>query len=1025
MNKLLTACFAVVLLAGRLPGGEPDTGRWRLAFQDTFQRKKPGSDWEMFLGSGKIVDGRLHITGSNATAMVNRSFAPDVRVVFEAEADPSLPPCDVACGLAGNTVMGYGYLLQFGGNNNQVNQIICPLRNRAQPRRLQIDRKPPFRIEHGKLYLCEAVKEGPRITYKVNGVRILDVKDQNILGGPNLDHVSIVTWNGLFIDNVRIYDRVEPAPGGPVFIQDPAVLDFGYRWKNRVLTYEGEAALPPALNRAVKAYNARDYQGAYNLFKSVTPPTIESVVGLSYVLGDLTYRESVDDQREAAALAMNVAERHPDDPGMKAFAALSEWFSRVNLVSRDRQNTERIHAVGPADNPFYFKTQLFRARYQLAAAKESGWIRHRKQANALFKSLQKRWPDHTGIAQILGDRIPWGKELIRPESEGPPWARHLQEGLARSHAVMNWWFTVRQTADGQLGGGWGDDVELMRSWGMPACITTAGETAVAGIQRLADGVWTHVLNEMEPTVPSDDFGDVEHSAEPAADTHPLMLLLRYGDPEYVERNMKVAGIYRNVAMGINERGGLQFKSCEYNLTSVNLDPSAAGQNIYHARAMRHCVWLAWLGLPDAQALLLRWAGTLRDAAMAEIGPKPPGYMPFTLFWPSGSIYPPNDRFWLDPKAHYYGTHADKLWKYHNALFSAYFVSRDHSFLEPIDRMMDMAAASPGTMAYDAKLPRDHHKNLLADFSRQASRRVSILHHWLTGSTVHDGSGLSLPLRISLDHDIDRAADEFKRALSRLRYNWELLTEEVLQTDRMDIPGAPVIYGAYTGGVSDLLEDALIPTVAVTWDTPDLNFAALVMSATKKRLRVLVYNFRKETTRIGLRPWLLLPGTYLLSCGESSSRGTRPIAWEKPRLITGIARGTPVYVHVPSHKTWLIDMRLQKSGGRSPLLPDLAVHRRDVRATSDGFIVTVHNIGSAEAGPFDVTLEAESKGCWLEVARVHVAGLPKITDFQPVRRSLRLGTKTGEDNGISYRISVDPAGQVTEANDGNNIVILKH
>ncbi len=691
----------------------------------------------------------------------------------------------------------------------------------------------------------------------------------------------------------------------------------------------------------------------------------------------------------------------------------------VTLASRDKQNTERIHAVGPANNPFYYKNQLFRARYQLAMAQESGWERNRMLAMEIFLALKNLWPDHAGIAQLTGAKVPWGTALIRPASEGPPWARYLQEGLARSHAVMRWWFTERQAPDGQLGGGWGDDVELMRSWGMPAAITTAGETAVAGIQRLADGVWKDVLNEMEPGESSEGFGDVEHGAEPAADTHPLMLLLRYGDPAYVERNMKTARIYHDVAMGINERGGLQFKSCEYNLSSVNLDPSAVGQNIYHTRAMRHCVWLAWLGLPDAEELLLQWAGTLRDVAMAEIGPKPPGYMPVTIFWPSGSIYPPSGRSWLDPQAHSYGVRADKLWKYHFSLFSAYFVSRNRSFLEPIDRMMDMAARTAGVMPYDAALARDHPANLLADFSRQNSPQISTLYRWLTGSSVYDQNGLSPPLRFSRDQNLDQYAETLRQALSRLRYNWHLLTSEVLQTDRMDIPGASVIYGAYTGGVTDLLEDGLIPTIAVSWDTPDLNFAGIVLSSTPERLRVMVYNFNEEATRIGVRPWLLVPGTYLAMHGEKQGDRFRPIAWEDAGTVTTVHRGAPVHITVPSRKTWVVDLRLQEKRSRARSLPDLAVHQRDVRRAGNHLVVTVHNIGAGAAGPFDVALQIARRGRWEEAARRRVAGLPKIVHLEPVRRNVVFSGAATAHEDSTRRIVVDAAGVIPETYELNN------
>ncbi len=307
MGRQLMTYTAVLLMSLQLLSGEPGERLWRLAFEDTFERKELGRDWEMIWGNGRIVDGRLFITGNAATAMVKRAFASDVTVTFEAEVDPAQPPCDVACGLAGNPVVGYGYLLQFGGNNNQCNQLICPLKNRGLNRTLQINTKPPFRIEYGKRYRCVAVKEGPRITYEVNGVRLLDVTDRDVLGGPNLDHIAIVTWNGLSVDNVRVFERAEPAPGGPVYIKNPAVLDIGYRWDKRVLTYRGKKTLAGALTRAIEAYNKRRYEAAYELFAGITPPTIESAVGFSYVIGDLGFPESETDQQKAAALAARAA----------------------------------------------------------------------------------------------------------------------------------------------------------------------------------------------------------------------------------------------------------------------------------------------------------------------------------------------------------------------------------------------------------------------------------------------------------------------------------------------------------------------------------------------------------------------------------------------------------------------------------------------------------------------------------------------------------------------------------------------
>ena len=119
---------------------------------------------------------------------------------------------------------------------------------------------------------------------------------------------------------------------------------------------------------------------------------------------------------------------------------------------------------------------------------------------------------------------------------------------------------------------------------------------MAAIERLAQGVWQHVLQDGY----SGEIGDVEHSAEPSADALPTMILLRYGRPRWVEYNLRSAKTIRERFMGVNDRGFLHFKSAEFGSEGVNTHPRAGGDTGYHARAMRHFVWLAWYGVPEAR-----------------------------------------------------------------------------------------------------------------------------------------------------------------------------------------------------------------------------------------------------------------------------------------------------------------------------------------------------------------------------------------------------------------------------------------
>ncbi len=1016
--KGIMAGFVLFLSAGATKAGDRE---WRLVFEDAFERPELGGDWDIIQGHGQIVDGRLYIFSREQPnpvhAMITRGFADDVRLEFEAQVDPDKPACDIACGLGGNSFVGFGYLLQFGAWSNQVNQLSSPIKIKGVR---QLDQHPPFLIEYGKTYRCVAVKEGRSVSYTVNGTRLLEVTDPDVIGGSGFEHVSVVTWMGMYVDNVKVYERTTPVPEGPTYIKDPRVLDIGYRWQDRRLSYAGEKRLSDAIKNGIDAYNRREYKKAYTQLAAIQPPSLESVVALAYVLGDPAYIHGEEDHEKIARLAREVADSNRNDPAAAAYALLADWAGKVTLANRDKYRCERIHAVGPEHNPFYYKNLLFRGRYHLAWGQEQHLERQKQEAMDIFVSLKKLWPDHEGIAQLTGEQIPWGEDLIRAESEGPAWARYLQEGLVRAHKIMDWWFTERQQPDGQLGGGWGDDVELMRSWGMYVCITSAGETALAGFQKLADGVWKHVLKEQGY---SPEMGDIEHAVEPGADTHPLMLLLRYGDPEYVERNLKTAKVLYEVAMGVNERGGLQFKSNEFSATEANLKPWAANQSIFSCRAMRHFIWLAWYGVPEARDIYLRWADNLRDIAMAEIGSKPAGYMPFSMFWPSGGIDPPGGLHWLNPDAHYYGSMMNKLGKclnkYHSALLGAYYFSGDRKYLEPIDRMMEMAAMLPGPKELDANLPRDDIRNLRADCTQQATPTVSTLYRWMTGTSVHDAYGLSAPLRFQNDQDLDRFMKTFEGAIASLRVNWSEKTVEVMQTDRSDIPGDFAIYGGYTGGVLNVLDDGLIPTMAVTWDSPDLNFAAVVCNSLPERLRLLIYNFNDGPTRVGFRPWRLVPGEYRLTCGATDGERLRPILWEEGRSLTYKCRGTPLYVDVPSRRTWLVDVRLLEKLDVPARRPDLAVHSRDVRFDGESVRVTLHNIGAAAAGAFDVVLEAQKGEQWNALARVPVDGLPEITNLEPVRREIVFRGAAAQARG-RCRIVIDPEERIDESYELNNI-----
>jgi len=85
-------------------------------------------------------------------------------------------------------------------------------------------------------------------------------------------------------------------------------------------------------------------------------------------------------------------------------------------------------------------------------------------------------------------------------------------------------------------------------------------------------------------------------------------------------------------------------------------------------------------------------------------------------------------------------------------------------------------------------------------------------------------------------------------------------------------------------------------------------------------------------------------------------------------------------------------------------------------------VTVHNIGSAEAGEFSVLLEAESGSGWTAVSEIKVSGIPPIKDLEPAITRAVLKNAAPKP-GVRYRVAVDPEDRIEELYELNNEVIL--
>lgn len=1007
--RTLTASLLLVLIFA--PASVlAQNANWSLAFEDDFDRAEIGPDYRLTRGERlEIEDGRLLVVGSGGTAMLQRSFPPDVRVEFECEAWPERPVCDLS------TILNSVYLLGFGARGNMANHLKGPNADFT-------DHDPPFLIEVGKKYRMIAQREGRRITYTVNDTVILDVTSDALLGGQSFDQIGFITWGGMLVDRLRVFVRDEPHPETPNYITALPGLPFE-RVGGEVRAVAAD--VPEAAQRALDLLNRGRYEHARQAFEDLEDVTLW-LAGMACLYGDPDYYErpcygrlgNESDFGEFGAFAdlwRAQAEAHPDNEVLQAYLPAVESFGRLVFSRSGSYDATILTGLGESGNPFYHKARMFEARYLFWNGKEGGNNVVMERAREQMRELMKTWPENRILNEYAGQPVPWAEELNADVENHPAWAAYLREAYARAIAVMERFCELRQYQNGQFGGGLGDDVEMMRKWVPIAAISNGSTRILDGIASLTEGVYA-----VCPRGFNEGIDDVEHSAEPTADTFPTMMVLAYGDPRYYEMNLHSARTIHDVMMGIDEKGYPRFKATDIGARGYNPNLIGGGDTGYHARAMKHYFYLAWYGNNDARDWYLRWVDGWRNTTLIDEPNKPAGLIPGTIWYPSGSYYPPNGEVWFSPKAaNYYGT-LGLGGMINQSFLAAYSLSGDRKYLQPFQLIMDQATYGPYEPG-DAEPP--SMEWVYPKQAQMAGREVTSLYRMLTGERVYDEYTKrfgTAPQLYDIDQNLDRYLGQFESAARDLRTNLWYWSTEVMSTDRLHLPSVEAIWGAYSGAISTFV-DAEVPTMGVTYETPDANFAALVTENHPDRLRVWLYSFWDEPTDINLKLWRLTPGHYLLNQGQIE-RGEQSFQnryhWIKPQRVAVLHRADTVTVTLPPKTVWVVDLRLDETVAVPDRAPDLALHRRDVQVGGGRVTVTVHNIGTADAGAFTVRLMQDKDGESKVLASSSVASLPAPANYQPSTVEVVFNVDAGDlpDNWI---VQLDPDDAVFELTKSNN------
>jgi hypothetical protein len=722
---------------------------------------------------------------------------------------------------------------------------------------------------------------------------------------------------------------------------------------------------------------------------------------------------AVANRRETLTDFRNACDYH----GMMSYkrAALE---TRKNRWRRFREAANWATMVLPHE-PLYWQSQLLAARLYLNMGIEG----NREMAEAgkpFIARVLENFPDNRVALLYAGKSLgtpqksdEWRDRLggtpgptpasVAPvknyavnDPRAPEWAREQRALLASVTDIVDFWLSKRQLDNGEIGGGFNDDVEVLRRWGALALAIDL-PAVNAGIAKMADGLWESSADLREHGYPA-DLGDVEHNAEDVSDTQPLAMALNYGEPRFVARCLLTSSHIVPTWTGLTTRGRRHFKSYFFSWDQVDASPDRAFDVQLSARAVKPALWAAWYTRePVLVGVLKEWSQAWVATAMSEEGGKPRGLFPAGVRFPQNTISEP----WYFVPAYknlsMTGMYDALLWEH---LLGMWSLTGDASYLKPMHTsvsVVEQAGAGP-----EGSLPWAGKQLAAPLYGRIATWRL------MTGDPRHDDFlGRSGPAHVrTLLGRPDEAGvlAAMREATSSNAQNFELLTHEVLFTDRLFMRGHEELAAMFGGGVGI----SQFPAHAVRWENAGGDLSVWVREATLQRFRARVYNFDAAEKPVAMQHWRLRPGKYRLD--------VRSGALDAAGFSSDVElrhRGDSIPVVLPPGVECTVELTPLEAFAWDPSqLPDLATETKPSSATGEALKWTIYNLGCVPAQ--DVTVQLRINGKAVETQTI--AEIPAVRDY-------RLGTTN-----VTFRysgpveaaaVSVDPDDRISEITERNN------
>lgn len=781
---------------------------------------------------------------------------------------------------------------------------------------------------------------------------------------------------------------------------------------------------------------------------------------------DETVIPGVEDDLEAALVEDpgNITLRDLLDDVIRMRQGLKYEFERI-LWDPDPRNTKNhfyeadkaamlLWTIGP-DSPLYPKARLWTARC-LMNLDPHRWTSASGTALIIMEELKLDFPDNpylkfytetvrhgvptwdspTEVISTTGEKDEWNLTDYNADfMDAPKWARQLREELCWLYDVTDWWVDHRMQENGYLGGGWTDDVEYIGLFGFDALISEgADDKSLEAAGRFTTGMLEEGGVDPEKGF-SEAFADTEHSAELTGDSLPMMIATDFGNPQWIEFSYKTAALMRDLWMGENDLGFLQFKGNHLSATKVGTGGQAEDSWI-NFRAALPAFWVWWYNRdPGIEELLVRWADAWVNASLSTAKGKPEGVIPAMIAWPTGEIGGADSPNWYqgarnDGSVNY--DFEDQLYKDYlsTLLATAYEATGDTSYLEPLkleadiaqDYLDDRGGREPeigsGKWA-GAKLGQkavDRYQAVLDRYVLPGAHPSAAL--WTRESVV--------------DATVDGHA--------YIENNYPLMTTEASATDRVGFIGMPNPFLIFTGGS---IGGALL-TPQFTYTGLQRDFAAMVQQGNRTDARILLYGFYQGEREAGIVPWELESGAqYILRSGPDTDGDSVMDSVGEEFSFTFTSRGMEVPFTLPGKQEYLVTIEKTGDGSGITLLPDPAFgsglqapRTGDPVVDRENGTVTVEICNLGGSGVEDVIVEliafdgegenrggeGQSQGSGKVIAR-GMADIPAPSGFQVPIITVVLQIIEEPPESGSYLLVIDRKGalqQITTRNDEQEV-----